>query len=334
VPRRGPPLEQHHGVHRLALVAIVTACAEQAPSGPEIATGVEIHELPAADPRPVDLLIFVDDTPAMAPYHTRIPQLAQAIADALSSDLDATFDLRIAVTTNDGVLRLPPGSAVPWLETRLDFDLGRTSSFDGALADALAAVMDVPTTNPGPSQPLAAEQQVLSEGSADFARSGAALWIATIAATDDASPLPVADYIAWLQARQPMGVLGIYAPPAPRLDAVQAAFGGRPPMSIDADPPAFPVLPVWIAGGGLCWHATDVDRLTPGPQYDCTFTVTIDGAPRAIPACTRDGEQLCWELVPSSPEIDGCTDADALHPRIHGYVDFVFFPALHVECAL
>ena len=60
---------------------------------------VEHYELSAAGPVKLDLLVVVDDTPAMALYQERIKALPQAIAQSF----DPTFDVRIAVTSNDGV---------------------------------------------------------------------------------------------------------------------------------------------------------------------------------------------------------------------------------------
>ena len=140
-------------------------------------------------------------------------------------------------------------------------------------------------------------------------------------------------------------LIGIYAMPAPRLDALYDQFELGTPgatvrtldrISIETGPAPFPDLDhlVPVAGGSICWHASDVDPETPGPQYDCTFTAEIVDAPRALPPCTSPDGLLCWELFPSSPNADGCPDTDALHPRIRGYREFLFSPAIHAECVV
>lgn len=330
----------------MVLLGSLAACHAAAPPMDGV-SHVERHYINAIGPVKMDVLVAIDDTAAMAPYQDRIQALPQAIVQSL----DPGFDVRIAVTSNDGVLHRAPGVADPWLATRLDFALARTSNFHGSLADALAPLVHVGTTDPRPNQLLAAQQLALA-GNRDhflqdhFLRDDALLAVVTITATDDASPLPVADYAAWLgtiKRSTSVEIAGIYAMPAPRLDDLYNNLQGPPFIRVGFGPassinggdgaPAFPDLTiVKVAGGAFCWHASDVDPETPGPQYDCTFTAQIAGAPRSLPPCTVDPEPPCWELVPSLD--DACMDADALRPVIHGYRDFVFFPALAVECVV
>ncbi len=80
-----------------------------------------------------------------------------------------------------------------------------------------------------------------------------------------------------------------------------------------------------------CIHAPlDIDAATPGPQYECTFTVTLEGrdAPftEALPLCPADGPCVSLE--------GGCCaefDLDLLQPLVVG-LPLDYFPPLAGQC--
>ena len=191
---------------------------------------------------------------------------------------------RVAITTNGGALRSREAIAEPFLSTRLGFDLTRTSTFDGPLADALRPRMNVGATNSNPSQPLAAMRSAL-EGNPGFLRDDAALGIVIITASDDASPGAVSEYASWLQMLKSdphrIVVSAIHVNPSPRLDSFFTMLPDYQSVAVSLDDAdvsaAFTTFESTIRAilPGTCWIASDVDPYTAGSQYDCTIRAAV-----------------------------------------------------------
>lgn len=325
----------------LAFLSLLAACAANEPArdGIEGQSHVEIHELPGWGPPQIDILLVVDDTTAMAPYRDQVALLPSIIADAFPSMGDGLVDLHIGMITNDGALRRTHPNGQPFVAIRTELDLQRTTNFQGTLEEALGRLTSLDALHEGASTPLAAVQHVLDSDTEGFVRENAPLGIVFMTATDDASPGSVLDYAASYKAAKsdPASIIvtAITAQPVPRLDELFAAFPHRNKMiSIDDDyRPVFELVgnQIWTILPGMCWRASDVDPVTPGPQYDCTVTATIDGEPRDLPPCQIEGDQLCWRLVPSN---QGCIEDDALRVVIPPYHFYWFVPPLRVECVV
>lgn len=183
---------------RVALLAgvLVAGCAAE----PELAgsSRVEILEFPVSPPVRADLVVVLDDTPALAAHADAIA----ATLDYWQSDLDA-FDARIAVvaTSRPDVLRVGSAGELPTL-----------------LALGSAA---------GTGETLAAMQvAVASPDVALLRRPEAELGIVILAGADDVSPGAISDYAAAIAPLRPyVYVLGPL--PSTRLLAFADAFPNR-----------------------------------------------------------------------------------------------------------
>lgn len=332
-------------MHRALIMACLAACMSEQPpphDGPDAVSFVEEHVLPAKPRSSLDLLIVIDDTVAMAEHQARLASLPALIEQLVTSPDSALryADVRIAVTSNDGVLRRIPGLADPFAALYLDYDLTTIANYAGSLASVLAQLDDVGATNSGPSQPLAAIQLAL-EHDTSFVRADAYLGIIIVSATDDASDDSVAAYAQWLKSRKadPANVVlaGVTGDVMPRLDELFAAFPNRhTEVALTADDYA-PALDVFgqlvkTTLEGYCWNASDVDLVTPGPQYDCTFTTIYGGAEHVLPPCTggEGADAFCWSLAPASY----CPSPDELEPTVRPYDLWLFRPELRAQCVV
>lgn len=326
----------------IALLGLFAACADRMPADPgiEAISHVADYQIRRGGPPMYDLLIVIDDTAAMAPYQDRLAMLPAIVEHWTRSSWGGLLDIRIAVTTNDGILRRTPSVADPFVASQIEFDLARTTNYEWTLPDALAALMDIEATSGGPSQPLAALRLALEGNPDGFLREGAQLGIVIISAVDDASPLPVTEYASWLKSSSPWGlyITGIHANPSPRLDQLYRAFPNASlTISIDDSDHSLAFAPhgehVTTILPGMCWTASDLDPEAPGSQYDCTFSAEIRGEERLLPPCVDDGDQFCWRLVHSN---QGCVpgDHEPLRPEIPPYRFFAFNPKLRAQCVV
>ncbi|HEY5925380.1 MAG TPA: hypothetical protein VIV11_27035, partial [Kofleriaceae bacterium] len=129
----------------LIMIALLVGCVDTPPLYEPVveSSHVEIKEFPAGRVPELDVLIFVDDTPAMAAYSERVATIPHGLARELRTFAEGWSDLRIAVTSNDGRLRRIGGER--YVIDAIDLDYQRTQNYEGALDDVIAAVMDVGT---------------------------------------------------------------------------------------------------------------------------------------------------------------------------------------------
>lgn len=328
----------------VAIVALLTACTESGPSSTGIAgtSHVAVYDLPATPEQQLDLLFIIDDTTAIAAYQDRLYQLPALFEQAFLSIGDGLVDTHIAVATSDGQLRHSAAVGGSYMSIRTELDLERITNFEGTLRETFGILTNVGASRMGESQPLESMQRVLEANADGFVREHAFLGIVIISAGDDASPSPPADYVQFARTLKNDAanvlVTGITLAPTPRLDEFFAAFPNRNvvvslpdgdhALALDAFRPLIKtILP------GTCWEASDVDPETPGPQYDCTFSVMIRGNERRLPPCTLPGDQFCWSLVSSRDECS-YTDDEPLKPDVPPYHLWFFRPALHAECVV
>jgi hypothetical protein len=337
----------------IAVLLGTSACIDTPPMAePEVEQSrVQSFDIPESVTAKTDKLIVVDDTQATGPYRGQLATLPARLAERIDSYIRRWVDMRVAVTGNDGKLRRLPGMDTPWLSDVIDFNYNRRTSYTGTLDDALGALMNVGGDNAGPNQPLDAARRAL-ENNAQFVRDDAGIMIITVAATDDASPAPVADYVDWIRRivsntwQRELLVSGFYAQSAPRLDEyykLLEPFSIVTPLESDNDGAALPWVPTSGFWGTVsCIGDLDLDPSTTALEHECALLALVDGAWRAIPECaTPTGEiernvrerssappPACWWLRPDSNQ---CFEKNSYDLALSGYSEFRH-PALHLEC--
>lgn len=318
----------------MVLVALAVGCTDPAPSDdPVVTSHVEEHSWGPRPPQQLDVLFVIDDSSATAGHADRIAELADVVDRVLG---DSLFSIRIAVTSNDGRLR-PAPSSTPVLDLPLEYDLTRETNFHGTLADNLRAMFDVGTASAASSRLFDAQREALEHDVHGFLRPNAHLLIVTVSAQDDASTVDPHEHAAWLEAWKPepagVAVAGIYAMPAPRLDAFHAAVPYRS-VTVSLDDPDHSEA-IELASSFYkstlalpCANASDVDPVAPGAQFDCTFTATIRDTERVLPPCRTETDSFCWEML----ENPSCTTG--LEPRVRPYNYNLFTPAIRSQCVV
>src|SRR5690606_30766624 len=101
------------------------------------------YEVAARLPPKFDLLFVVDDTTAMAAHQEALVEIAAALETTLEEEPDVNIAVTTASVAAAGELRAPPGTTEPYLSRTLAPDFTVASNFQGTLASALAALLDV-----------------------------------------------------------------------------------------------------------------------------------------------------------------------------------------------
>jgi hypothetical protein len=195
-------------------------------------------------------------------------------------------------------------------------------------------MLDVGAAADGPGEPLEAARRALVDHP-DFVRPDSALFVVVIAAHDDASPDSPAAYASFLRGvSSRVWFAGIEPGPLARLDAVGAQLPqhGVTPIggSLGAALSGFTLLEKSALTCACVAPPLDVDPQTPGPQYDCNVSVTLDGRDgtfdEQLPGCPAAGP--CWTLEP------GCCAAfgDGLEPGVSG-LGLRYRPRIFGQCA-
>ena len=201
------------------------------------------REFPTDTNQSFDVLFVIDDSPAMAPFATKLSANAREMIGILTPMFGP--DLHVGVVTTDpadaGRLRSTTSIAGSFLTTSIQFDFSVQTNATGAPDDAFVALADVGATGSSGIQPLAMAQAALAPAAnPGFRRDDAHLGIVFITAGDDSSPGTVADYAqAFKQvvsdpsdlvvsiASGPCSTSSLSAPDAPRLTSFAAQFPNR-----------------------------------------------------------------------------------------------------------
>lgn len=326
----------------LCTLALCAACTTDAPTGGiEGVSYVDVHEFPAAPAPQLDLLLIIDDTPAMAAYQDQLATLPAQVVHAFTMTNRAIHDLHIAVATMDGTLRVAPSIGGAFMTMHTDYDFARVTNFTGTFADALGRLTSVGTAGTTANQPLAALRRVAEVHPDGFLRDDAALGIVIITASDDTSPDAAAEYarLAQLLKTDPTNVIatGITLAPTPRLDEFFAAFPNRNlvvPIAGGEYEPVFTQFARYVRSVGSlsCWNDPDTDPLAPGSQYDCTFTAFIRDEPRLLWPCRFEGDELCWRMRDTS--VPCSAPGKTVEPETPPWGIDVFRPAMRIECVV
>ena len=324
----------------LVLCLACAACID--PAEPIVAetSHVSVHDYPGHGPTKADVLFIIDDTTAMAPYLNRLATLPHAYAAAFATIDGGFVDTHIAVaTTTNSELRRLPAVGGSFMTIRTELDLDRITNFLGSLEDTFGLLADVGATSSAANRPLDVLRRVVEENPDGLIRDDAYLNIVIITASDDVSsesPATYAELAKSAKARpEKVFVSAITVMETPRLHELFAALPNRHKVTSLADGDYTSALAVFgtiilSIIPGQCWHVSDVDPITPGPQYDCTFTATIRGAQRLLPPCKLPTDVLCWSLVPSDNECS--PDVGTVKPSMPPYRFFTFTPPFRAEC--
>lgn len=202
------------------------------------------REIPLDSNQSFDILFVIDDSPAMAPFATKLAGNEREMIQVLTPLFGP--DLHVGVVTADptdgGKLRETASVAGNYLTTAIQFDFTVQTNVTGPLDDAFVALADVGSTGSTSIQPLAMAQAALAPGAnPGFRRDDAHLGIVFITAGDDSSPGAVTDYAQALKqlvpadpsnivvsiASGPCSTSSLSAPDAPRLTAFAAQFPNR-----------------------------------------------------------------------------------------------------------
>lgn len=317
----------------LSWVAVV-ACTDDGPSGPGIEgdSHVETYVLPALSSPKLDVLFVVDDTTAMASHQTALAALPAQLEAILASESGNVASYHLGVVTTDaaggGALRTSSAVTDAFIVHDNTFD-SPEHNYQGSLADAFASLLPGSAASTASNQPLETTKLALASGAnPGFVRDDAFLGLVTITASDDASQAAAEQYAADLKAMEtdPANVvaIGIYPPGAPRLDAFHGQFPNRSEVrSIDdadyGDALAlFTQLYRRTLGYSCTRGPSDLDPVTAGPQYDCSFVAIVEGVEQRLPQCSAEITEPCWEFVGADPQI--CIDPDArMHLQTRGF---------------
>lgn len=306
----------------LLLMALLGACVDPTVGKPaEQQAGADQLVFPASPATQLDILIVVDDSPAMAPLQDHLRTGFEQIAGTLDRLAGGGApDLHVGVITGDLCTR--SDVPIPYLSDRVHAGQ-RLRSYSGTLADAFGALGGVGATGCDRPQLLEAMRRALSSpANRAFLREHAVLQVIFITDEDDRSDGDPAAYASFLNALKPAdwvmatGVVGPCttaawsAAPAPRLEAVihqVGKFGDTVPLcSPDLDD-AVCVLTRFSReepGHRCLW-----DPIADPPV--CTFSdVQHAGQPeqaeQVLPECGTTDQVPCWRLVPapSDPSCD------------------------------
>ena len=317
---------------------------EPCPAPPVVSVAWETSAVPE-----LDLLVVVDDTAHAAPVASTFPAKLAPLADVLAHDVWGQPPLHVAfISGTVPSPGCPPPhvnrSAACGLPTGEDFltaaYCGTQPNFSGTMSDSFACLASMGADACGTFQPLEAARRALADpaqgglrGRTSFWTPGAQLAVLIVATQDDASPRPVADYLADFGSRGvstfvPMLVApagcpaGGLIPPVDLPRLYQFASGG---VMVSVCDPSFErvligaetVLDVLRLTPALT-GARDTDPAQPGLQASCSATDTITEADGAqvitqLPACDAAASvtpclSIVWDFIAWRPRVVRGTD--------------------------
>lgn len=303
----------------VVVMALLGACTidERTVMLPEEPTqhSATYFDIPVGVSLELDILVVIDNSPAMAPHAERaIPQIAKLFGGlAMRGDPDwhlavITSDLggpNCSERGDDGLFRYEGLVGAPFLIEWRHLDGRHTANYEGTLESAFAQLASVGVSGCPRQQPLAAIRRALDDQprNAGFRREGAQLLIVIVNAGDDSSAEPVTDHVAFLDGAaldHRLTLAGIFDRPAARLDAVFAAFDHNTRVSPLAAEDVTERLHFWTTGGGH-WGVPCLEGAI-GPVPECSISdVLVEDDEvvheRVIPRC--DGKQSvkpCWHI--------------------------------------
>jgi hypothetical protein len=313
----GAALADGSRVRSVLLVAsLLAGCVRDAmPGVPEQQESVATVSWREPTPTRIDMLIVIDDSPAMGPYAAGIADAIRMQAYDLGS-VSGDVDIHVGVITADlgveqDVANVPvPGQCAGWgdagefrrsvlVDGAFVHDRkGHPSNVTGSVPDALATLADVGAGGCARARPLEAMRIALDHDPHDggFRRDNAKLAVIIIAAQDDDSPGSLDEYEAFLKQLTPYVTVQIAGGQPQTVYCGEQAtdrlyeFAQRFKPFSHLGPICY-LASDWLIGGALanivpsgnlvignpCFDAllADVDPATPGVQPECTVTEHI-----------------------------------------------------------
>lgn len=299
----------------LLLVVMLLGCTDAAgPSGPSVTSGVERMRFSLSINRQFDLLLVVDNTPAMAPYTTALRANLRRFAEDVR-----TFDLHLGVITadpaDDARLRETSGLTGNFIYDAIGTTPGtRVRNYEGDLAAVLERLGD-PGTGGASSSPLAAAKRFF-ERDTTFRRDAAYTAIVFITA-NDLPDEPIGDYVTAfksLHTDPSKVVVGGVIGPGDRLGAFLDQFPNRSARARIADEDWSAVSAIFgrlvkYPLGLPCIEGPlfDGDPAAPGTQHVCNAWVDYPGGQELMKSCAKGPDSECWRILPD----DRCLLPDA-----------------------
>jgi hypothetical protein len=311
---------------RWLVVALVACTASTDPIEPQVTTGVEQHAIPIYLNKQLDVLMVIDNTPAMAPY-----------ADVLRANLRRFADDIRDTELHLGVVTADPADLGAWhtagivdgfLDDAIGPDGARARNYAGDLGDALVALGDVGTQG-ARSSPLAAAAMVYGRGGFSRGEIDAIVIITANDLPDESTELYEALFGA------PLGphFLVVHGP-GERLPAFLDRFHRtlRAPITDDDWSAALHVPRLIPAFGRPCIEGSlfDSDTVAPGVQGICAAWYDFPAGGPVVPSCSDAPDRECWRLRrdPAKCPVNDQLIFDIDHER----GDFPEGAMLHFEC--
>ena len=309
---------------RLLVLLVVAGCVEPDPVEPQVTSGVVTKHIPMVSVRHLDVLLVIDNSPAMVEHQERLQENLRRFATTLRTIEGGLPSLRLGVTTtdlggdgctargDDGVLRGDPSVIGNFVVDYVGPDGARLRNYQGDLADVLVRLADVGTAGCAQTQPLAAARRALeNHANRSFLRETSFLAVVIVSARDAPDePAALDDHARFFRTLHDDGSRVVFAGALGELaeTAVIPQFFARFPhrtarASIAADDwtdafaPLFGSL-VKVTLGSPCLDGPllDVDAASAGMQYGCAVWLDYPAGGRVIPACETTLAGPCWRI--------------------------------------
>jgi hypothetical protein len=299
----------------LFALAAVGACASDPPAGEPVVSRVERLEVPIGFVTKTDLLLVIDNSPAMAQHTAKLAGDVRRMMMAAERlpGVDGAPDLRVGVITSeiasDGGLR---GGGFLAEETRFGWESVR--NYQGELADAMAPLADVGAAGGEPRLFATLARAIAMPG---FLRDDAYLAVILVTSSDDAGTEDVAAIAAALRATKPADPTKVVVNAAtacapaksPRVQALLDQFPNRSKqLSLCAEDlaplAAFEYL-YKVSLGAACF-----ERPLREP-HDCAAWLVdpLSDAEATLPECAQQPGR-CWSVKASQLCLDGRISVD------------------------
>ncbi len=321
------------------LLLLAGACTDEPeqPTGPEVNSRVETKVIPMYFNTRIDLVVVVDNSPAMAPIRAKLEGDYRTWLAALSRAAAGTLpDIHLGVVTTDlaDQGRLRTGG---FLSHQTTFNWQDEQNYAGPVADRFAELANAGTAGTTDTRPLEALQRALDPSvNPGFIREDAYLAVIVLTASDDHGTQAIADVAHVLKTLKsdPSKVMlvggfgactqgAFTATAAPRLAQLWDLFPNRnssATLCSDTLPDAFAITNQLLKTtlGIPCMESV---VSTP---YQCAAWLEDPHSEDQIilPMCSDAADDRCWSL---GSEPQQCPGGDHTVLKLRPYV--VPFPA-------